>query len=140
MKKLVTILIIILFAGTVFGQNLQKGAVVAIRVYTLTLKPDVTMNQCLDFWINKYNPEFEKCYPGLKIFVLGGDRGEKKNQIGELWYFDSVKLRDKYFPSPDDTTSTEFDKAATKRLKPLSDEWSKYVLSGTSVYTDWIIK
>jgi hypothetical protein len=48
------------------AQTLQKGDVVAIRVYTLTLKPDVTMNQVLDFWINKYNPEFEKCYPGLK--------------------------------------------------------------------------
>jgi len=35
------------------AQTLQKGDVVAIRVYTLTLKPDVTMNQVLDFWINK---------------------------------------------------------------------------------------
>lgn len=122
------------------AQTLQKGDVVAIRVYTLTLKPDVTMNQVLDFWINKYNPEFEKCYPGLKIFVLSGDRGEKKNQFGELWYFESLKVRDKYFPIEGDTTSTAFDKAAAKKLKPLNDEWGKFLLTGPSVYTDWVIK
>jgi len=69
-------------------------------------------------WINKYNPEFEKCYPGLKYLCLAVIEEKRKIQIGELWYFDSVKLRDKYFPNPDDTTSTEFDKTAAKRLKP----------------------
>jgi hypothetical protein len=142
--KTKTLLCLCLFIGIgltqLSAQTLQKGAVVAIRTYTFTLKPDVKMNQLLDFWINKYDPEFEKCYPGLKIFVLSGDRGEKKNQFGELWYFESVKVRDKYWATEGDTTSTDFDKAATKKLKPLNDEWDKFVSAAPSVYTDWIIK
>jgi hypothetical protein len=60
------------------AQTLKKGAVIAIRNYTFTLQPDVTMNQCLDFWTNKYIPACEKNYPGTRLFLLSGDRGEKK--------------------------------------------------------------
>lgn len=142
--KTKTFLLLCLFLGiqltNLSAQTLQKGAVLVISTYSFVLKPDVTMNQFLDFYINRYNPEYEKCYPGLKIFVLGGDRGENKNQIGELWYFDSVKIRDKYWPIEGDTTSTEFDKAAAMKLRHFDADWNKYIVYAKRVYTDWIIK
>lgn len=80
MKKLLFVAAIILFTGTVFGQTLQKGAALAIRNFTIILNPDVTMNQFLDFYINKCIPEFEKNYPGTKEFILSGNmRREKKS-------------------------------------------------------------
>ena len=138
MKKIIVITTFILLAGAAFGQTLQKGGILAVRSYTVILQPDVTMNQFLDFCINKYNPAFEKNYPGVKIFMLMGDRGEKKNQIGEILYFESVKLRDKYWPVED--TSSDFEKAAAEKMKPIDEEFRKLVVDITNDYTDWVIK
>lgn len=49
------------------AQTLQKGAVLAIKNFNLILQPDITMNQFLDFYKNKQIPEFEKCFPGVKL-------------------------------------------------------------------------
>jgi hypothetical protein len=146
--KTKTVIMLFLFIGFGFAQlsaqTLKKGTVIGIKTYNFTLQPDVTMNQCLDFWINKYNPEVEKCYPGVKIFVMGADRGEKKNQFAEVVYIESVKLRDKYWPSETDTAYaklSEFERNANKKLKPFDEEWAKLVLPGASLEsTDWIIK
>ena len=42
------------------AQTLKKGAVVAVGVYEMTLNPDVSMNQFIDFYNNKYVPELDK--------------------------------------------------------------------------------
>lgn len=87
---------LILITGLTFGQTIKKGAVVAVSSYEFTLNPDVTMNQFLNFYLNKYIPEFEKNYPGMKMYLLWGDRGEKKNMMGDLLVCESVAVRDKY--------------------------------------------
>jgi hypothetical protein len=137
-------LLIFLFLGfsftQIFAQTLKKGVVIAVSSYTFTLNPDVTMNQFLDFYINKYIPEFEKNYPGIKIFLLSGNRGEKKNQIGALEYFESQAVRDKYFPVEDGTTMTDAVKAAEEKMKAINEESMKYVVDSKRVYTDWILK
>ena len=54
------------------AQTLKKGAVVAVSTWEITLNPDVSMNQFLDFYNNKYIPEFEKELSGFKsIFTRG---------------------------------------------------------------------
>src|SRR5512133_3742547 len=75
------------------AQSLKKGAVVAVSTYEMTLNPDVSMNQFLDFYINKYIPEFEKNFPGVKEYVMMGDRGENKNKVGGILVFESVAVR-----------------------------------------------
>jgi ABC-type glycerol-3-phosphate transport system substrate-binding protein len=83
-----TTLLACLLAGftltPISAQTMKKGALISISTYTSILNPDVTMNQFLDFYMNKYIPEFEKNYPGIKLYVLTGDRGEKKNQFGYI--------------------------------------------------------
>jgi len=123
------------------AQTLKEGAVIAVNTYTFVLNPDVTMNQFLDFYINKYIPEFEKNYPGVKEFVLSGNRGEKKNQIGVIDYFESIAVRDKYYPIENDTTLSAAVKAAEEKMKTVNMEMSKFFLPGSArVYTDWLIK
>jgi hypothetical protein len=139
MKKLILISALILITGFTFGQTLKKGAVLAIRSYNVTLQPNVTMNQFLDFFMNKYIPEFEKSYPGIKLFLLNGDRGEKKYQLGTIWYFESVAIRDKYWPSEISDTQTDIAKAAGEKMKTIGEEAGKYVLNSTEISTDWII-
>jgi hypothetical protein len=123
------------------AQTLKKGAVIAINTYTFTLKPEVTINQFMDFFVNKYIPEFEKNYPGVKEFLLYGNRGEKKNQIGVLEYFESIAVRDKYYPVENDTTMSVVVKAAEEKMKAINEEEGKFFVGdGTRVYTDWVIK
>ena len=138
MKKLCIISALILFAGTGYSQTLKKDAVIAVSTYTVTLQPGITIEQYVDFLMKKYIPEYEKNFPGSKMYILRGDRGEKKDQIGFMWYFESVKVRDKYYP-------TEFDfsdaaQLAWGRMDALSEEESKYAVMSSRIFTDWVIK
>ena len=123
------------------AQTLKKGAVVCVNTFTYTLNSDVTMNQFLDFYLNKYIPEYEKCYPGVKTYVLWGDRGDKKNQIGTMDVYESVAVRDKYYPVENETTMSEAVKVASEKMKAMDAEMSKFFIGvGVRTYTDWIIK
>ena len=75
MRKLLVITALLLFAGVAFGQTLTKGSVIGVHNYNITLQPDVTMNQFMEFWTNNVIPEFEKVWPGGKDLVMMGDRG-----------------------------------------------------------------
>jgi len=143
--KTKTFLLLCIFLGIgltqLSAQTLKKGAVVCVNTYTFTLNPKVTMNQFLDFYVNKYIPEFEKNYPGVKSYLLWGDRGEKKNQIGTIDVYESVAVRDKYYPIENDTTMTEAVKLANEKMKVINQESGKFFIGdGTRTYTDWIIK
>lgn len=140
--KTKTFLLLCLFLGIgmtqLSAQTLKKGAVISVSTYKITLQPGVTMNQYEDFMINKYLPEYEKNFPDSKMYILTGDRGEKKDQMGIMWYFVSVKVRDKYYPNETDLSTEAM--AAWERMNPIITEESKYVSESIRVYTDWVIK
>jgi hypothetical protein len=122
------------------AQTWTKGSVIAINTYTFTLNPDKTLNQMLDFYVNKYIPEYEKNFPGVKEYILWGDRGEKKNQIAIVDVFESVAVRDKYYPT-EGSEGSDVAKAAGEKMKALNDELGKFFMNGgPRVYTDWIVK
>ncbi len=131
MKKLIIAAALILFAGVAFGQSFQKGSILALRTDAPTLNPGVTMNQYADFMINKFAPEIEKLFPGTKVFLLKGDRGEQKGGYAMLIWVESVELRDKLFGAEDSETQS--------KLLPIMEELGKFAtLSGN--YTDWVIQ
>ena len=138
MKKLMLVAVIILVTGVTFGQALKKGMVVAVNSYELILNDNVTLDQFLAFTQQKYIPEIEKIVPGIKVYVLTGDRGENKFRYGELMVFDDVATRDKYYPKEDDTATSEASRALMPKLMPLGIEYNKFVKSMNRVYTDWI--
>lgn len=51
------------------AQTLKKGSVVAMSTFTVTLKPNVTMDQFIDFYNNKYIPANDKAYPGTRLYL-----------------------------------------------------------------------
>jgi hypothetical protein len=137
MKKLLIITSLILFAGVIFSQTLQKGGSIGLHVTTITLAPDVTIDQYLDFLINKYVPEMEKHYKGLKINILKGDRGAHENKIAVMTYFESEKARDRYWPEegkPSDEANT-----AREKIQPLTDELQK-MGTQSDEYSGWVIQ
>jgi len=136
MKKLVLTTAIILLAGVIFGQTLQKGNLVAVHVITIELNQGVTMGQFQDFHINTLIPEYEKNFPGWRLYLTKGIRGENKNTYGWIIVVESEEIRDKYYN--DDGSITEFGQAADKKMKPVLKETEKFgKLKRT--YTDWII-
>ena len=131
MKKLFIAVAFILFAGVAFGQTLQKGSVLALRTDAPTLNPGVTMNQYEDFMINKFAPEFEKNFPGIKVFLLKGDRGEHKDGYAILIFVESAEDRDNIFGAEDAELHG--------KLIPLMEELGKFATFSNN-YTDWVIQ
>jgi len=142
--KTKTFLLICLLLGfsmtQLSAQTLKKGAVVAVSTYELILSPDVSMNQFIDFYNNKYIPEYEKNFPGVKMYPLMGDRGENKNIAGGMLVFESVAVRDKYYPKENEEVS-EITAAANEKMQAIGAEATKLVVVFTrETYTDWIVK
>lgn len=136
MRKLFIVTAFLLSSGFAFGQTLQKGGSFGLHVLTVELAPGVAMDQYMDFLVNKYIPEFEKQIEGLKIFLMVGDRGEHKNKIGFVNYFESEKARDRYFPE-EGVTSDEY-KAIAEKLQPILDEAQK-LATLSDEYSGWMI-
>ena len=130
MKKIIIAAAFILFAGLAFGQTLQKGSVLALRTDAPTLNPGVTMDQYAEFMVNTFAPEFEKLFPGTKVFILKADRGEHTGGYAMLIYIESAELRDKLFGVEDAETQS--------KLLPLMEKLGKF---GTvsEKYTDWVV-
>jgi hypothetical protein len=139
--KTKTFLLLCLIMGfgltTLSAQTLQKGAVLGFHNVTFTPNPDVTMNQCLDFFKDKLAPAYEKNFPGMKTFVLKGIRGECVDCISFLIVFPSDDVRNKYWK--EEGAFTELGNAANEKMSPVNEEMAKY---GKMVdkYTDWVIQ
>jgi hypothetical protein len=95
------------------------------------------MNQFLDIG-KKYAAVFEKAYPGTKMFIGMGDRGEYKYKVSTLLFFESVELRDKYWPTEEG--EGPFYQAAQEILAPVFEEGSKIIIDSQRESTDWIIQ
>jgi hypothetical protein len=137
MKKLIIAAAFILLAGVAFGQHLQKGVILGVHHMTITLKPDVTMDQFIDALSNKWIPEAEKIFDGWKPFIVKGNKGEHVNEYGLVWYIDSMHDHDKSFKS--DGSLTDEVAANWEKLQPINEELEK-LGTWSSTYTDWVVQ
>jgi len=136
-KLLLTAAVLLLLAGTTFGQTLQKGNLLGFHVTTVDLKPAVTIEQYQEFFISKVIPEIEKNYPGWKAYSVKGIRGENENSFGVIYVIKSEEHRDKYFN--EDGSLNELGTATQEKLNPVFEELEK-LGTYTSTYTDWIVQ
>ena len=140
MRKLFIITALLLFAGIAFGQTLNKGSIIAVHNYDIIFQPDVTSNQFLEFMEKTYIPSFEKAFPGTTLINLMGDRGALVNKYGGMIIFDSIELRDKYYPIADEEgEGTGWNEEQQKIVQMLNEGMSKFVISFERTYTDWKI-
>ena len=137
MKKLIIAAAFILFAGVAFGQHLQKGVILGVHHMTITLKTDVTMDQFLDAFKDKWIPEAEKHLDGWKGFIVMGNKGEHLNEYGLVWYIESVAHYKKYY-NDDGSSNDEMD-AVFEKTQSISDELEK-LGTWSSKWTDWVIQ
>ena len=59
MRKFIIVSALVLLTGTAFTQTLKQGAILEFHHVTLTLDPDATLNQWIDFALNDYLPVWE---------------------------------------------------------------------------------
>ena len=126
-----------LFVTQLTAQNLQKDNLLGMHVINITLAPNVTMDKFLDFYTNKFLPEYEKSFPGIKLYVIKGIRGENENKFGLLYVLKSTEVRDKYWPQKD--INSEVYQERMKKLEPLVVERKKLATWTEASQTDWII-
>jgi len=137
MKRLIIAAAFILLAGVAYGQTMQKGVIIGVHTTTVTLNPDVTMDQYQDFILKKLIPEWEKHFPGAKLFISKGLNRENKDEYAMFVYIESKKVYYKYWN--DDGSATDDGAAAAAKVQPTVDELTKL---GTyiSVVNDWVIQ
>ena len=137
MRKLLLITALVLFAGIACGQTVQKGSVVGVHTSTVTLNQGVTLDQYLDYFSNTFIPEFEKHFPGVKLFLVKGLNREVKDAYGKIFIIESKEVYNKYWN--DDGSNTEVTAAIAEKVQPLLDEGNKL---GTTddVIADWVIQ
>jgi hypothetical protein len=127
MKKLIIAVAFILLAGTAFSQTLKKGVLIGYWAPSITLAPDVTMDQYMDFVKNKYLPAYEEHFPGMRGFIMqgGGDyfQGDVKNEYFYLFYMNSAEVFHKYFDT--EFNLTEEGAAAMGKIGPIQEELDK---------------
>ena len=137
MKKIILTAAVVLIVGMSFGQTLKKGVILGVHHMTITLEPDVTMDQYLDFFKNKVIPEREKQFDGWKVFIVKGNKGEHVNEIGMVFYIESMKDYNEIYNN--DGSQTDKGKAGSEKMQPVMDELRK-LGTWTREYTDWLIQ
>lgn len=137
MKKIVLLATLILMAGMIYGQTLQKGNLIGTHVISVALQPGATIEKYMDFYKGKVVPEYEKAFSGMNAYIVKSVRGANKDSFGVFMVFKTEADRDKYFKA--DGSYTEIGNAAYAKLKPVLDELSK-LGTMTSVYNDWLVQ
>jgi hypothetical protein len=114
--------------------NYVSGAVV-FDSYIVTLRPDITMDQYLDFLKTKYVPEYDKYFPGSKMIIASPDSWKKENQYGSFIYFEKPEVYDKYYPNGKEMSAEC--KAAWEKVQLAKQEENKFILDSKRVEVEW---
>ena len=115
---MITITALILYAGIIMGQSLQKDNVFTLHVMEVNLKAGVTMNQFLDLIYEEYIPSLNEAFPDVTFIFLGGIRGEHENQFGVLVIYESEEGLKKYWPETG-VASALYEERWTAIVKPV---------------------
>ncbi|MEM7484675.1 MAG: hypothetical protein AAF348_05650 [Bacteroidota bacterium] len=121
--------------------DFESGRVMAFR--PLTLLETTTPEELEKFGHEQLTPTFNKYVPGVKSYIIKGQRGDNKDKFAHLLIFDNEATRDFYFPY-EHSGESNIPEVALKLWRPgqiiLLDSLPKYTksLQETTDYTDYI--
>ena len=133
LKTLFTVLLVFSMYSLAIGQQITKDAVIANWNFTLTSL--VTPDRFEKFMVEEYMPAFEQHFTGVKITLLKGERGVKKDGYCILLHFKSIEARNEWWPS--EGISSEKVKEAVANNKRLEDRFNSMI--DWESFTDWIV-
>ena len=106
-----------------------------LHVLTISLKPNVTMEQFKSAYMSQLIPVYEKHF-NTKGYLMKGDRGESKDSFGIVWLWKTEQDRDKFF-TPDGPTA--LGKEAMEKVSASDKELDK-LGTRTSKFTNWVVQ
>jgi hypothetical protein len=107
----------------------------------VNLKPNVTIEDFIKFYVEHVLPEYEKNWPGLKGYLLKSFFSDSKNKFAIVWLFKTVEDRNRNFNA--DGSANELEKAALAKVKPIEDKLKAMYGDYTIQYTredDWVVQ
>lgn len=107
------------------GMALRPGMVFGL--HAIDLRPGADTAAFERFLREEFVPGGGYRLPGATPFFLKGDRGDHLNGFGLLWVFDSVEVRDRYFPSHGATS--EAWQAVSASWQLLDDRLQSFIAS-----------
>ncbi|MFN2380144.1 MAG: DUF4440 domain-containing protein [Bacteroidales bacterium] len=117
--------------------TIQSGNLFGLHHLKITLMDNVTPEEFERFYTEEYIPEFEKLFPGVKVYLIKGERGENKGNYGGLIYFRSLNERNYWIPEPDKMSEEGIE--AMDKFQPIQDKADQMFSEETVSYTDWIV-
>ena len=120
----------------------DPGNVVAVR--EVTLKEGVDPAEFERFAVEKFSPVFEHQVPGVKAYIMKGDRGDKKGSYAYVLIFDSVNTRNFYYPfehGGEESVPATSEHLWLPAREAIYQELIKYVdgIGETQGYTDYMV-
>lgn len=121
--------------------DVESGRIMAFR--PLTLLETTSAEDLEKFGREQLTPTFNKYVPGVKSYIIKGQRGDNKGKYAHLLIFDNESTRDFYFPY-EHSGESNIPEAALKLWRPgqimLLDSLPKYTkpLQEITEYTDYI--
>ncbi len=116
--------------------TLERGNLFGLHSYEINLEEDVTPDQFEKYYNEEYIPAIEENMPGVKFYLLKGERGEYEGKYGAIIYFKSLEERNYWIPEPNNMS--EEGKKAMENLQPYMDKLNE-MMTFKRKYTDWII-
>ena len=76
--------------------------------------------------------------PGVQLYLLKGDRGDRDGKYLFVYEFESVEARDRFFPAPDQASEE-----AERHLHSLGELWGQWAEFASlpmppTIYTDYV--
>lgn len=120
----------------------DPGNIVAVR--EVTLKEGIDPVAFETFAVEEFTPVFEQQVPGVKAFIMKGNRGDKKGSYAYVLIFDSENTRDFYYPfehGGEESVPSTSETLWLPARQAIYEELVKYVdgIGETKGYTDYLV-
>ena len=141
LKTLIVITAVLMISSFCQAQGLERGNLFGLHVVTVTLNPNVTMDDFKNAFVREVIPEYEKNWPGLKGYLVKAFFVDSKNQFAIIWLFKTEADRNRNFNA--DGSANELEKAGLEKVKPVEEKLKKMYGTYTVKYThedDWVVQ
>ena len=120
----------------------DPGNIVAVR--EVTLKEGIDPVKFETFAVEEFTPVFEREVPGVKAYIMKGNRGDKKGSYAYVLIFDSENTRDFYYPfehGGEESVPSTSEQLWLPAREAIYTELVKYVdgIGETEGYTDYLV-
>lgn len=104
-------------------------------MHMIALKPGVKAEDFEKFVTEEVYPLFS--LEGTESYLLKGDRGDREGKYLVMYEFESVEVRDRFFPSPG-----EMSKEAQQLFESwaaTSEKWDSFATPMDAISTDYVV-